>query len=166
MWKYSYKKISGSQLYAYVFFIPWHISKFYNTYFASLSWYWALVLNTHMHTCMVLCLLLFKKTYFRIRCSFPRSLPTVLLQVVHFHFCSLTNLIKCAVFKLRKAQLSLVDICLGMLSLMLLLVFHKSSSGKETNLHTSCRTLIFYTLTSCKQLLVWPQQQIWHCFIR
>lgn len=36
---------------------------------------------------------------------------------MHFHSSSLTNLIKCAVDKLRKAPLSLVDICLGMLSL-------------------------------------------------
>lgn len=65
------------------------------------------------------------------------------MQVVHFHSSSLTNLIKCAVYKLGKAPRSLVDICLGM-SLMLLLVFHKSSSGKEAT-YTQVEGLRFST---------------------
>lgn len=68
-------------------------------------------------------------------------MPKVLLQVVQDHSSSLTSRIKCAVFKLRKAPPSLVDFCLGILSLMLLLVFlqnHPQAKNQPTHKRHVC----------------------------
>lgn len=111
----------------------WHVAQLDNTCFDSPSWEPATTSNTHKHNilegfCVYNKLEKNKKPMLEFSvitlCLSPSSLPTVFLQVVHTHSSSVTNHIKCFVFKPQNAPHCLwSDFCLGILSPMLLLVY-------------------------------------------